>query len=156
MQKIPLSQQGKNRNKYFALVDDEDFDFLNRYRWNTGESGYACAKVMDKQVRMHRLIMGNPKLEIDHKDGNRLNNQRANLRICTSQQNKFNKSKSLLNKSSQYKGVSFYKRDKSWVTQITINKRLIYLGYFPNERWAAMAYDIAAKDLFGEYAKLNF
>jgi len=93
-------------------------------------------------------------METDHRDGNGLNNQRENLRICTRQQNSQN---GLAHKdsSSQFKGVSLKKGRHKWVACIMQNGKLAHLGYFDNEIEAAKTYNTKAKELFGEFAKLN-
>jgi hypothetical protein len=90
--------------------------------------------------------------EIDHIDGNPLNNQKENLRICTHQENTFNtKSR---DGTSMFKGV--YKQNHKWRAQITFNHKHIHLGYHKTEHLAAVHYDVAALYLFGEFAYLNF
>ena len=89
------------------------------------------------------------------KDGDGLNNQKANLRICTRSQNKMN-GKSYKNSSSKYKGIWWVKKNKKWRVRIRLNNKTIHLGYFKDETEAAKAYDSKAKELFGEFARLNF
>jgi HNH endonuclease/AP2 domain len=91
--------------------------------------------------------------EIDHKDRNRLNNQRDNLRSATRQEQVQNTTKRK-NTASKYKGVSWWKN--KWKARIVINGKSIHLGYFDNEEDAARAYDRAAKRAFGEFMVLNF
>jgi len=145
-----------------ALVSDNKYEYLNRWKW--------CAvfkrgkwRAMRKQwfptiktIYMHRAIMNitDPKILIDHKDGNGLNNCKSNLRIVTTAQNSMN-AKKAANKSSIYKGVCFHKREKKWYAYIRKNYKLISLGYFNEEIEAAKAYNEKAKELFGEFANLN-
>jgi len=150
-----------------VLVDDEDFDRLSQYKWwghnktskKEKERGikdriYAECKTKGKHYRMHRLILDCPKgLEIDHIDGNRLNNQKSNLRIVTHQQNLFNQRMTYKDK---FKGISFHSRDKIYEARIRYNDHLYYLGRYTDPRAAALAYDFAAVYYFGEYACLNF
>lgn len=104
---------------------------------------------------MHQLILFSPKpLEIDHVDGNGLNNQRMNLRICTHLQNTMNRKKSK-GKSSVFKGVVWNKEKNNWRARIRVNKKLIHLGYFFIEAEAAKIYNIAAVKYFKEFARLN-
>ena len=109
---------------------------------------------------MHRLIMDPipDGMQVDHVNHNGLDNRKKNLRICTSQQNTWNAQKPKLNResSSQYKGVSWYKRYNKWVARGTHDGKRITLGYYNCEKEAARAYDAAAKKYFGEYAHLNF
>ncbi len=134
-----------------ALVDNEDYKFINSFKWSFSE--YA---VRWKNIRMHRVIMNAPYgLDVDHIDGNKFNNQKFNLRICSRTENIRN-SKKRTNLSSIYKGVSWQKNENRWQTSIRFNGKLFGLGKFKNERHAAMAYDIWAKEMFVQFAKLNF
>lgn len=148
------------KNKGIALVSDKDFKNLNKFVWSLDKDGYASRHDWSgpkiRLIFMHRLIMGEPKgIEVDHKNHQQLDNQRSNLRLATHQQNCFNRQKGK-NTSSIYKGVSWKAKDKKWWSKIKKNGKCFSLGYFHNQRWAAMAYDITAKDLFGSFAKLNF
>jgi hypothetical protein len=143
----------------FAIVDDQDFEWLNQCKWQYCH-GYACRKLGKTTISMQRFIMVTPKgLETDHVNGNKLDNRRTNLRICTHQENHRNTSKQSNNKSG-YKGVSWhYDKRKNWgkwKVAITVNKRKIFIGYFSNKLEAAKAYDCKAKELFGDFARLNF
>lgn len=157
MKEIKLTQ-GK-----VALVDDADFEELSKYKWYAERSSntfYAMRNVRKNfhyvSVRMHKQIMKPPKnKQADHRDHNGLNNQRENLRICTQQQNNMNQRKRV-GLSSIYKGVHLYRFGKKWVARIRLNKRTINLGHFKWEADAAKAYDVKAKELFGEFAYLNF
>ena len=162
MKEIKLTQ-GK-----VALVDDSDYEFLNKFKWYSSKAGntfYATRKsnrIKGKQynISMHRVILGlKCSLMCDHIDHDGLNNQRNNIRIATSQQNNFNKT---AHGKSKYLGVGFliirYK-NKSYQyieSNITINKKRVRLGYFKTEKEAAQAYDASAKIHHGEFANLNF
>ena len=154
MKKIELAN-----NKGIALVDDDDYDLINQYKWSLHVKRYAITnvKIDNKQVTklMHRLIMNEPKnMQIDHKNHNGLDNQKNNLRIVTHQQNNMNAIK--INKSSSiFKGVRLHKISNKWESRIQFLKKSYYLGLFKNEKDAAMAYNIKAKELFGEFATLN-
>jgi len=150
MKKIILNGElGKDK---LILVDNENYKELNKYKWSS-KHGYAYNK---KLKQMHRLIMDCPRgMEVDHIDGNPLNNQKSNLRICTLSENRKNRKKSL-NKTSEYKGVSWNKHNKSWRAYIGIERKNNCIGYFKNERHAAMAYDLWARELHGKFARLNF
>lgn len=153
-------QLGNNRG--IALVDDEDYEELSSHKWyilQENHTAYAVTNIKrnDKRtsLRMHRLIMGEPEsMDVDHEDGNGLNNQRYNLRICTSSQNKMNQRKT--RGSSQYKGVSLYKKTNQWRAMITKDGKFYFLGYRDSEIEAAKLYDDAALKYFGNFANLNF
>lgn len=155
MKEIQLTQ-GK-----VALVDDEDYDYLMQWKWcahkvyNTyyASRKYTKSKNPLEGSCMHWRIM-NGKM-IDHIDGNGLNNQKSNLRFCTNSQNQMNM-RSNINSTSKYKGVCWKTRDKIWVAQIKLNQKVKHIGSFKNEEDAARAYDAKAKELFGEFARLNF
>lgn len=145
----------------FAEVDDADFEFLSSMNWhavNLGHGFYAVrnARVAGKRtlIGMHRMILGFPNTEVDHIDGNTLNNQRANLRKASKNQNQHNRVKNS-NGSSRFKGVSWDKTGK-WRAQIRIDGIRRHLGTFADEESAAKAYDFKAKEVFGEFAKTNF
>lgn len=151
MAKIELTQ-----NK-FALVDTEDFEKLKGYKWYLMGSYAARYNPLNGgNIFLHREIMGTPsEMETDHINGDRLDNRRINLRVCTSLENHRNRLKG--NKtSSKYKGVTWHKRCSKWYAAISLESRSLYIGYFKNEVHAAMAYDLWADYLFGSFAKLNF
>ncbi len=154
MKLIPLTQ-GK-----FAMVDNEDFDRLNQWKWyavNFQRYCYAARQSSIKQMLyMHREIMKSSKgQQTDHRNHNGLDNQKHNLRICTNQQNLQNQIKQK-NRTSKYKGVSWCKDIKKWRSRIKINQKSIELGCFKNEIEAAKIYDQEANKLFKEYALTNF
>lgn len=157
---IPLTQ-GK-----VALVDAEDYDWLMGWKWRVLHSAanlwYARRTVRKisgdahrKDEFMHRVIMEAPKgIDTDHINGDGLDNRRYNLRICTHQQNIRNQ-RPQINRTSQYKGVSKHSRTGRWQCGIQHNSKVIWLGYFDNEEEAGLAYNTAATELFGEFARLN-
>ena len=153
MKKIKLTQ-GK-----YAIVDDEDFAYLNQWKWYFNNKGYAVKNNWEnkkwKTIYMHRLIMNTlKKMETDHINGNKLDNRRCNLRICTKSQNQINSNVNIKN-SSGYKGVCWHKDRNKWQVQIEFNGKKYYLGYFVDKIGAAKAYNQKAKELFGEFAYLN-
>lgn len=105
---------------------------------------------------MHRLILGitDPKIQVDHKDGNGLNNQRSNLRIATHAENMFNRSSSK-NSTSSYLGVSWNTANRRWLAAIKRNGITTHLGSFKDEKLAALAYNKASLEMTGEFARLN-
>lgn len=158
MKQIQLTQ-GK-----VALVDDEDYKWLSKFKWYAyynRYSGhwYAARSVgpTGKQITvfMHREILAATHgVLVDHKDGNGLNNHRYNLRLATTAQNQHNRGKPR-NNTSGYKGVVWNKLYEKWQAQIGIGGRQKNLGYFVNLEDAARAYNVAALEHFGEFAKLN-
>ena len=151
MKEIQLTQ-GK-----VALVDDGDFDYLNRFTWHLNNSGYAVnmtRRIANKQkaTLMHRLIMNTPNnLQVDHIDHDGLNNQKYNLRNCTKRQNRINSKP-----KNKYKGAYYFERHNRFQSFITVNSNRIYLGTFKTIEEAALAYDKSAILYFGEFANLNF
>ncbi len=146
----------------FCKVDDEDFDFLNQWKWGPschGRNIYAVRtsrKSRTGRINMHRLVFNaTPTQIIDHIDGDGLNNQKQNLRFCSRQQNNCNARKRKSNTTSIYKGVMFERDRNKWRAVITSCGRIIRIGRFSREHEAAIAYNNAALIHFGEYALLN-
>lgn len=140
-------------------VDDEDYDMLNKYKWHLTKPGYVYSTnvIKNKKISMHRLIMNPPSyMDVDHKDHNKQNNQKFNLRICTHSENMENRLVTELGdfKKYKYKGVTWQPNINMWKCRIFYGKTII-LGYFINELAAANCYDYWAKYYFGEFAKLN-
>jgi len=144
MAKIKLTQ-GK-----FALIDKADFEWLNQWKWMfTGT--YAARRNGSRREWMHRLIVGTPAdKQTDHINGNKLDNRRANLRICTASQNNYNKGVQRNNKIG-YKGVSI-RNDRS-TFRTKINNKIV--GTYHTAKEAAEAYNNEAKKLHKEFAVLN-
>ncbi len=152
----------------FALVDDEDYDWLNQWKWCAAKQGrryYATRNTpyVDRRqgkppsIFMHRLIMNTPDgKEVDHKNHNAIDNRKINLRICTRSENMANVRPGV-NSASRYKGVSRTGRqNQTWRSRIMYHRKTIYLGFYFTEIEAAKAYDVKAKELFGEFAYTNF
>lgn len=151
VKEIPLSQ-GK-----MALVDVEDFDFINQWKWyykhDGGGKGYA-ARSSDK-VRMHRIINKTPNgMLTDHINRNKLDNRKCNLRTCTPTENRINTGLRKDN-SSGYKGVSWGKKRKRWIAQMYIDGKNKQIGRYKTPQEAAMAYNQACTSIYGEFAYLN-
>jgi hypothetical protein len=166
--RIPLTQ-GR-----FALVDPADYLALSRYKWRLCKTRGKKVVYAERSIRrpngkysrllMHRQIMQakltairstlSANLVIDHKNGNGLDNRRANLRLATVAQNAWNAKKR--NPRSGYKGVWLAGDKNLWRAAIVCNGQRKHLGYFKDKRQAAKAYDKAAKILHGEFAVLNF
>jgi hypothetical protein len=147
----------------YALVDDEDYERINKYKWYANKIRYTYyavsanyGKEYNGSTLMHRAILGDPAgIPIDHINHNGLDNRRENIRTCSGSQNNMNSRKSI-NRTSKYKGVSWCKSSIRWQVDIGIMGKGIYLGHFNNEIEAAHAYDTKAKELFGEFANTNF
>lgn len=153
MKEIPLTQG------MVALVDDEDYDELMKYKWHALKSrgGYYAARI--HYVYMHRQILGFPDSKIDHRNRKRLHNYKSNLRPATKSQNAANSRRSVANRNKHgFKGIRLKAgaKEKPWSAQIKCMYAAINLGYYPTKRAAARAYDDAAVRLFGEFALLNF
>ena len=139
-----------DRNTYYAKTHIPHPDG----GWHTYPNGNRQRR--RKTLQLHRLLMNPPKgMVIDHINHNGLDNRRENLRICTRAENSRNRGKQK-NNTSGYKGVCWYKRDKKWRAQIKKDSKKIHIGYFDIIEDAARAYDAKAKELFGEFAHLNF
>lgn len=158
MKLIPLTQ-GK-----FAQVDDEDFDWLSQWKWYAQKGGktyYAvrCSRKcgVKEFVKMHRLILRltDRKIKGDHEDLDGLNNQKTNLRPCTQSQNLMNRG-APRNSVSGIKGVYWCKKRNNWRAKVKKDQKSYYLGRFNCKDEAGKAYDRKAKELFGEFATLNF
>ena len=156
MKEIPLTQG------MVALVDDEDYEWINQYKWYVNRAGvniyavrYDRGRGRGEAIKMHQQIMRAK--ETDHRDNNGLNNQRSNLRHCNRSQNCQNRRKAG-NCSSKYKGVSFRRKAtmNPWVVSIrTVGRKFVYIGVFATEVEAALAYNNKAVELFGEFARIN-
>ncbi len=142
----------------FAIVDAADYERVSKYKWcasGSGDRAYACRSDNGRYVSLHRFLMNPPKgMVVDHIDGNRLNNRRSNLRICTVRQNTWNSRPK--GRSSRYKGVCRDRDKKKWVVYVRHEGHNWYMGRFDIEIEAARAYDRKAFELFREYAWLNF
>lgn len=134
------------------LIDDEDFERVNQYSWSLTRKYYNSYAVRANQIILSRFIMRikDPKICVDHIDGNTLNNQKSNLRICSTQENLRNKR----SRTDTYKGITY--NGFSWLAQIQHRGLNYYLGSHDTPEKAAKAYDAKAKELFGEFARLNF
>jgi hypothetical protein len=158
---IPLTQ-GQN-----TIVDAGDFDWLSQWNWwadKNPKTGKFYALRADQinnrapKVRMHRLILGcNDSEEGDHRNCDGLDNRRDNLRKCTRRENTRNR-KLPATSTTGYKGVFFHRecKTKPWQARIFASPKKFHLGMFYTREEAARAYDAKAKELFGEFAHLNF
>lgn len=139
----------------YAVISPEDHEIVNAFRWYGQSAGYATSGRTGNEpsILMHRLILDAPhEFDVDHINGIPLDNRRENLRLCTPQENLRNQSPR--GGSSQFKGVRM--KRGVWRAAITVDRQEIYLGTFHCETTAARAYDAAARERFGEFARLNF
>lgn len=160
MKYIELTQNKK------AIVDDDDFEYLNQWKWHIKNNGrkkvyYAVRGVWDNSrknnrfIRMHREIMkASTNLQIDHINGNGLDNRKCNLRLCDNAQNHWNIKRSK-NNTSGVRGIDWMKRKRKWRARIHYYGKEIHLGLFITPQEAARAYNQAALKYHGEFAYLN-
>lgn len=152
---IPLTR-GK-----FAIVDERDAEWLNEWRWNTNNTGYAMRRDNEtgKTILMHREIYSHYRelpsgVDLDHRDRNKLNNSLSNLRPASRSQNVINGSRRMHN-TSGVAGVAFHKRIGKWQAYITQDGKRQHLGYFKNFEDAVAIRKAVMVDCFGEYANLS-
>lgn len=141
-----------------TIVDDDDFDRFGQFKWCSSyskhtKSFYAVRGLGNqKMLCLHREIMNCPKgLVVDHIDHNTLNNQKKDLRICTTGQNNCNRSGATKASGSGIRGIRWFARTSKWTSQIQVNGKYIHLGYFKEKDSAIKAYADANKKHFGEF-----
>lgn len=148
---IPLTQ-GR-----VALIDDADYERVAALgKWQAtlcDGKWYASHAFAKNAIRLHTFLTGWPM--VDHISGDGLDNRRANLRPATHSQNNANTRRSRAN-TSGYKGVSLYRRTGRWRAYLGTRPKEIHLGYFATREEAARAYDRAAIETWGDYARTNF
>jgi hypothetical protein len=156
--RIPL---GDNK---FALIEEEDYPLVSQYPWHayrTKWNVYAGTTVRlaggeNRTLLLHRLLLGaKPGEEVDHIDLDGLNCTRKNLRLASHLQNVWNQRRKITN-TSGYKGVYLVRGRNVWHARIRDHGRQIHLGYFVDPVEAARAYDAKAREIAGEFARLNF
>ncbi len=154
MKMIPLTQ-GK-----YAIVDDADYEWLSQWKWRVSSNKYVIrsgprSEKPRRSYSMHRQIMNAPAgMDVDHINGNPLDNRRSNLRVCTHAENQCNQ-KLRSSSGNPYKGVRLNKSGTRWWARISKNGKEQHLGTFATAEEAAAAYDEAAKQLSGEFARTN-
>lgn len=135
-------------------LDPEDLE-LYRYRSaGINQWGYITIIHLGKTQCLHKVILGELVLEVDHENGDKLDYHKTNLRKVTHQQNSFNKGPNVNNKTG-YKGVSYYKAGNKWQASIKVNGKSKHLGHHSSPEKAALAYNAAARLYFGEHAHIN-
>lgn len=146
-----------------VLIDDEDYSLVSEFKWYGGKADqardnwYAQAHALGKTIYMHRLLLGaEPGQQLDHIDRNGLNNQKSNLRICTQRQN--NAAIPGVKSSTGFRGVEFSPQNNRnrYRACLYHQQRRVHLGYFPTAVAAAKHRDNAAREVYGEFAQLNF
>ena len=149
---VIIESKGK---EFVCLFDAEDSELVCQYNWNLHNKGYAVTSINGKTILMHRLILGitDTSIQVDHKHHNKLDNRRQMLRTCTRSENRRN-SRKLARATSKLKGI--YKEDGKWHVQIMQGLKIKNLGRFWSEITAAKVYDQKARELFKEFAFLNF
>lgn len=145
MKKIPLT------HGLFALVDDEDFEFLSQFKWKAlktkPERTFYVNRTLKREkgkprkgVYMHRLVMNTPpNLSVDHIDGNGLNNQKSNLRNISQAANSLNRTRLATNNKSGFTGVYWNKQKNKWHALVSFKARSKHLGFFDDVHEAAIA-----------------
>ena len=163
MKKIPLrrinKETGHKEKCAYSLVDDDDYPVVSKYIWSLNSNGYVERRAKGKFIKLHRFIA---KIHhwnvgenvIDHINRDKKDNRKSNLRICTLQQNNFNRKRQSDNATSRYKGVS--KRENGhWRMRVYIDGKPYCDEIYKTEIEAAVAYNRAAVKAYGEYALLN-
>lgn len=154
-----------------ALVDDKDFEYLSQWKWfytraKNEHTGYARKKLRcpntGKRINhsMHTLLMGPGKDQcVDHIDGNGINNQRSNLRVCSARENAWNRRRMTTKKLKANKGVTIIKNRKGtpsyWIARIGVHGERLYLGTFKTKELAEMAYAEAAHKYHKHFARVG-
>jgi len=159
--RVPLcSPTGR---EVFALIDTVDVHRVSFIAWQHRiepagqEYAMGCYRSSGRTIstRMHRLLLCYPHFQIDHIDGNGLNNRRSNLRFCDNRQNQWNCKKNKSGKYSHYKGVTFHTATGLWKSQLQKDRKQVHAKYHRDPLSAALAYDEAALLHFGEFAATN-
>lgn len=156
MKKIPLTQ-GK-----FALVNDEDYESLQKYKWHAHRQRrriYAMTNIRGMEGKrtkrpMHRLLLPSAE-QVDHMNGNGLDNRRENLRAATQQENSRGFRQQKIATTSKFRGVCWRKDTRKWSSYIWVSGKRIHLGLFEDEKDAARAYNDAAQKFFGGFTSLS-
>jgi hypothetical protein len=155
--RIPLRNK-KRVIVNFALVDEDDFERVSKYKWYLSTDGYGLGTVEKKTIRLHHFVFKNPENRhvIDHINQDRLNNQKSNLREVSKSMNSQNIKKNIdIATTSKFKGVSWNKNNKNWLSCGRYNKKRVQLGSFETEEEAGKIYDIYTFKVYGKEANNN-
>lgn len=144
------------RNKV-SLVDDEDYEAIRQLRWYANWNGWKWyAHNRTNSISMHRFILRAKRgTQIDHKNGNGLDNRKQNLRFCTNQQNAFNQKYPQKGNKLGLKGVYWHRPMKKFTAEITVGGKHMHLGFFDTPFDADTVYREAEKTYFGEFARVE-
>lgn len=147
-----IELRGKKGKGNFALVDDEDFERINAYKWCINR-GYAGTSLKGKYLMMHREIFNDipTGYVIDHINRNKLDNRKCNLRFCNKSQNAVNTRVSS-NNISGHKGVSWHKVWKKWMVRVIKNYKTVYLKYFDKKEDAIAARKKVIQEIYGDFS----
>ena len=140
-----------------TIIDSEDAKKTKSHKWCLGIDGYVSTMIRGSRVKLHGFVAGggfNKNDQTDHRDRDKLNNRKSNLRKCFPSGNSQNRGKNK-NNTSGYKGVWRHKQNKTWEAGIGVNRKIIYLGCYKEKKDAAKAYNKAALKYHGEFACLN-
>ncbi len=142
------------------LIDAEDLKLIEGVSWSRGKRGYPVSHTSRKDpnghkaITLHRLLLGFPKeMDIDHISGDKMDNRKSNLRVCTHEQNMFNQKLRATNSSGN--GVSYHKQARKFEAYIHIDGKKKYLGLYSSLESASAARDAATRQYCGEYGRLN-
>ena len=141
------------RNKFIAysIIDAADVDLVKDMKWGIAMKGYVSCGT-PKPISLHKYLMGESSLFVDHINGDRLDNRRGNLRFANNAENMRNRTKLPAHNASGVIGVGWYKKTGRWKARITVNYKDIHLGYFTSFEDAVAVRKQAEKDYFGEFA----
>jgi HNH endonuclease len=149
-----------------AQIDEGDYSDLSQFNWfvwvphNAKHLTYAVRKIRksdgsySKELMHRRILKAEPGSTVDHRNGDTLDNRRTNLRFVTASQNSAN-SRKHKDGSSGFRGVTWHCGNKKWQASVQFQKKRVYVGNFDDKKKAALAYNKKAKELHGDYAKLN-
>lgn len=150
------------RKGHEILVDRDVFEAVGHKCWYVSARGYVChaykrpRERTSREIKLHRLVTGAQAGQVvDHINGNKLDNRRANLRLCTQAENCRNNRKLRSRKTSRYKGVHWSQRYGRYIAQIQIEGKKLSLGSYVTEDAARQAYDKAARHYHGDFASTN-